>query len=243
MSYSFSTRKSKPKSVSDRPLWHTALIYFALVLAIWGVWESVRVYVTAGITIVAYASADSSMISQWWDSAPVFGFLKDWVSGIATFISTMFSVVAMVVLYGFLQLLELSDVLLRNSPQSLDRFIVGLGLKSQSNYQINENDAPIVQALKQAYNSYGESFFESLFWFKICAYFFDLIFCCVVQPPLIGGWGRFSIFTIAPMMSDIDFRAIASNIVTLFAVEIFVVIWLWLRQGRFLYSLSSPNPN
>ncbi|MGL5059265.1 MAG: hypothetical protein ACRC62_04715 [Microcoleus sp.] len=235
--------QSRKDSTQGDPLWLTAIAWLALGLVGWAIWQSVHVYVGLGVQMTDAANAGSDGILRWWNGISLWGWIKWPIEKIVGILAAILSVAAMIFLYALLQLGELAPLLFEHSPDVLKAAIEGLLRLGQFAIPVSDSDSDTIRYLKDKHNSYGEEFFDQLFVVKPICYLVDLGICLYAQPLIVGGWSRLQVWLAAPTLNDIDFNAILKIVVTLFSVEVFFGIWLWIRKGKNVFgSLAKMKP-
>lgn len=128
-------------------------------------------------------------------------------------------------LWGILQFLQILPILLFSS----EKFMKAIIDKSngRSAIKINDNDQPVMQKLKGAYNALPTSFISNLERWCVVSYILDFYVNSTVNPPLIGGWSVLGNLLLYGRFEIVDWKNIFLNLQTIFAVEFIVFMLIW----------------
>jgi hypothetical protein len=99
---------------------------------------------------------------------------------------------------------------------------------------INDGDTVEVKRLKRKYNSKPKEWIWTANIIATMAYLGDALFCWIWYPPV----KNIKLFLIAPSMDQIDFRNLGLMLLTMFAFEGAIALWLFLIEGKRFWGLG-----
>lgn len=131
-------------------------------------------------------------------------------------------------IWSIFQILEIFPMLLLNDPNTISKLI--RGIENTPFISLKESDTPFLRRLKEKHNTLPTTWIRNALRLGAIAYFIDLFVVCLHFPPLKGGMETLGLFLLAPTVADIDWRNALYVVITLFAVEAIVALWLWLNN-------------
>lgn len=172
-----------------------------------------------------FAESSSFAIIEALTSIPLLGGLIGWV---IAWLGGFMALTVAIVLWAILQILELLPRILMRDMDSI-RLIIK-GLERVNFLQIRDNDNEFIARLKQKHNELPMQWIRNAYWASAIAYVGDFLLCATHYPPINGGLERLDIFLAAPTWADVDGYNLTALLLTLFAVEVIVMVYSWLHN-------------
>jgi hypothetical protein len=172
-----------------------------------------------------FAESSNLAIIEALTSIPLLGAVIGWV---IAWLGGFLALVVAIVLWAILQILELLPRILMRDMDSI-RLIIK-GLERVNFLQIRDTDNEFIARLKHKHNELPMQWIRNAYWASAIAYISDFALCATHYPPINGGLERLDIFLAAPTWADVDGYNLTALLLTLFAVEIIVIVYSWLHN-------------
>jgi len=173
-------------------------------------------------------SIRESLIAQFLTTIPLIGWV---VSGFGK--TAVWAVAAMA--WFIIQVIEVLPLVVFSDDRLLLTIIQEGDRKG---YQINDSDDPVLKGIKRIYNRIPLQIVRNLKFAQIFTYTLDFILILLVYPPIKGDISEFLFVVAVGDLSAINWLNIFMGFVTLFAVEIIVILLIYASRLNEMYRLS-----
>ena len=137
-----------------------------------------------------------------------------------------------IALWAVFQLIEVLPVVIYNHEGFLEEVITDA--ESGKKYSVSEDEDPTIKGLKQIYNKLPIAFLENLAKVRAIAYALDFCICFWNYSPVKSGKITDFFYILATgQWGKIDFSNLLLALVTLFGVEVAVMLLLWVGKLAF----------
>lgn len=207
-------------------LWTEYGIYALYAMAIWFAVLNIAPYEKLmGLMTV---SVRDSLIVQVLTSIPILGLV---VSGLGKTIVWGVAAIGWLII----QIIEILPLVIFSDDRLLLTMIQEGDRKS---YQINDNEDPMLKSFKRIYNRMPLVVVRNLKFAQIFTYTVDFLLILLVYPPVAGNASNF-LFTLAVGdMNSINWLNIFMAFITLFAVEVNVILIINASRLNEMYKVS-----
>ena len=143
------------------------------------------------------------------------------------------SLVCGVALWTTFQIIEVLPVVLYNHAGFLEEVIADA--EAGRKYALKHDEDPTVRGLKQVYNKLPVAFLENLAKIRALAYALDFCICEWNYSPVKSGkFGDFFYVLATGQWTKIDWSNLLLALITLFGVEVAVMLLLWVGRLAFV---------
>lgn len=140
-------------------------------------------------------------------------------------------------LWAFIQTMELLPILLWHDRKVLREILHDN--ESHRKFQVREDDTAIEQAIKEHYNRMPFDLIATARQRSFFAYGFDFVICTLIYPPVANGNILDAIGYLATgRLHRLDWGNILMSIVSLFAVEVVLMVYLAISRAIKMYGVS-----
>lgn len=214
-----------------------ATIFLFVVLGVL-FFQSAHIYATAGRAIAPESGLIDiqGMGSSFVGNIPILGWaVKLALGGLARAVRslelTMFALLG-VMAYAIIQSGEVMPVVIRSSPETLEKLIKAL--QQFKMIEADRGSSDVVHSLVEDHNSYYESLLWGLDRWRIVCYAIDFVVCAWFAPWVIGGWGSYD--SLEPFWGQIWWANVIRVSISLFFFEWVVRKWIDVRKGYYLFT-------
>ncbi|NEZ64152.1 hypothetical protein D0962_15365 [Leptolyngbyaceae cyanobacterium CCMR0082] len=135
-----------------------------------------------------------------------------------------------VMIYVIIQSGEVMPVILKASPETLQRLIKTL--QKFKKVEVSNNESATVRELASIHNNYYESLIDALGWWRCICYAVDFVVCLWFAPWIVGGWSNFDQMA---GWENANWPNIIRGLISVVFFEVAVRLWIIARKGVYLF--------
>lgn len=214
----------RQRTTTTHPRWIFKALYYATLLAASAVaFANMRPY----INLVKHLGLQllDKFLLKFLASIPIINAITDAGIGVV-------SLICGVALWATFQIIEVLPVVLYNHAGFLEEVISDA--ESGRKYAIKHDEDPTVRGLKEVYNKLPVAFLENLAKVRAIAYALDFMICEWNYSPVKSGKITDFFYILATgQWHKVDWSNLTLALVTLFGVEVAVMLLLWVSKLAF----------